>query len=136
MKIYFAGSIRGGRDDQEDYLRIIEMLKDFGEVLTEHIGDKSLSSGGEDLSSSEIYRRDIEWLQHADIFVAEASKPSLGVGFEICYSCKVKAIPVLCLFREENGKHLSAMVEGNPSVTICTYKSIKDIPRILLDFFS
>ncbi len=135
MNIYFAGSIRGGRDDQEYYYRIIEMLKDFGEVLTEHIGSKSLDSSGEDLLPSEkIYCRDIEWLQRSNFLVAEVSSPSLGVGLEIGYAIKDN-IPVLCLFREENGKRLSAMIEGNPEVTVRTYKSIKEIPGILLAFF-
>jgi 2'-deoxynucleoside 5'-phosphate N-hydrolase len=46
-KIYFAGSIRGGRDDVNLYFEIIDYLKSFGEVLTEHVGDNSLSSNGE-----------------------------------------------------------------------------------------
>jgi hypothetical protein len=45
MKIYFAGSIRAGRDNVEHYNKIITFLKTYGEVLTEHIGDKTLSSG-------------------------------------------------------------------------------------------
>lgn len=32
MKIYFAGSIRGGREDVALYLQIINYLKNFGEV--------------------------------------------------------------------------------------------------------
>ena len=44
MKIYFAGSIRGGRGDAEIYAQIIEFLQGYGEVLTEHIGDTSLTS--------------------------------------------------------------------------------------------
>ena len=40
--IYFCGSIRGGRDDTALYKRIIDQLKDYGEVLTEHIGDANL----------------------------------------------------------------------------------------------
>ena len=47
MKIYFSGSIRGGRDDAKIYHQIITYLKNFGEVLTEHIGDSSLDSSGE-----------------------------------------------------------------------------------------
>ncbi len=39
MRIYFAGSIRGGREDASLYLQIIDYLKTFGEVLTEHVGD-------------------------------------------------------------------------------------------------
>ena len=47
MKIYFAGAIRGGRDDKELYLEIINYLKEYGEVLTEHIGDQSINTLGE-----------------------------------------------------------------------------------------
>ena len=42
MKIYFAGSIRGGRDDAEIYYQIIEFLREYGEILTEHVGKKDL----------------------------------------------------------------------------------------------
>ena len=37
-KIYFCGSIRGGRDDARLYMRIIEQIKQYGTVLTEHVG--------------------------------------------------------------------------------------------------
>ena len=42
LLIYFCGSIRGGRDDAALYKRIIDQLKQYGEVLTEHIGDPNL----------------------------------------------------------------------------------------------
>ncbi len=35
MKIYFAGSIRGGRRDAELYYKIVQQLKTYGEVFTE-----------------------------------------------------------------------------------------------------
>ena len=46
MNIYFAGSIRGGRRDRNIYLEIIENLKNYGNVLTEHSGDEKLDSFG------------------------------------------------------------------------------------------
>ena len=42
MKIYFAGSIRGGRDEEENYLKIIKHLAKYGDVLTEHVGLKDI----------------------------------------------------------------------------------------------
>jgi len=42
MKIYFCGSIRAGRQDAELYGRLIEQLKAYGPVLTEHVGAKEL----------------------------------------------------------------------------------------------
>ena len=83
MKIYFSGSIRGGRDDSEIYHQIITYLKKFGEVLTEHIGDSSLDSFGEKSDDISIHNKDMEFLMACDLVVAEVTNPSLGVGYEI-----------------------------------------------------
>jgi len=65
MKIYFAGSIRGGRDDKEIYLQIINHLGKYGKVLTEHVGDKNLSILGEDGKTEDyIFNRDIACIDH------------------------------------------------------------------------
>lgn len=44
-KIYFAGSIRGGRQDADLYLRIVEQLKIYGTVLTEHVASPTVETG-------------------------------------------------------------------------------------------
>ncbi len=134
MKIYFAGSIRGGRDDKRNYLTIISLLKKYGEVLTEHIGGQKLSAMGEDgLSDEYIYNRDMKWLNDSDVIVAEVTTPSLGVGYEIGKMEDKK--PVLCLFREPNKIILSAMMGGNKIIKIEKYKNLSDIEKILEKFF-
>ena len=103
MKIYFAGAIRGGRNDAKIYEKIITYLGNIGQVLTEHVGDKDLGNmgekGGIDIA---IYKRDIKWLQSADAVVAEVTTPSLGVGYELGIAEKLKK-PVLCLYRPSKG---------------------------------
>ncbi len=42
-KIYFAGSIRGGRLDATLYQRMIAYIKQTDIVLTEHIGKSNMS---------------------------------------------------------------------------------------------
>lgn len=112
MKIYFAGSIRGGRDRQPFYERLVESLKFNGhEVLSEHVGSKHIGTEGEKLSSRQIFLRDIEWLQQADLVVADVTIPSLGVGFEICYAQQVLNKKTLCI--TNSLKPVSAMIEGN-----------------------
>ncbi len=134
MKIYFAGSIRGGRDDKELYLEIIELLRKYGSVLTEHIGDKKLSSMGEDGQTDKyIYDRDMAWLNEADIVVAEVTTPSLGVGYEIGKMEGSK--PIICIFRKQDGKRISAMIGGNKNVKIGNYRSIDDLGQIFENFF-
>jgi len=61
MKIYFAASIRGGRDDVKIYKQLIDFLKQDNQVLTEHIGDYSLSVTGQKQDDSYIRNRDIAW---------------------------------------------------------------------------
>lgn len=132
MKIYFAGSIRGGRDDFAIYFEIIERLKAYGEVLTEHVGDARLEAIGESGGDKEIHDRDLAWLKEADCLVAEVTTPSLGVGYEIA-----KAIgwdkPVLCLFRSGEGRVLSSMIAGS-GVTVREYQSTKDVEGVLAEF--
>jgi nucleoside 2-deoxyribosyltransferase len=101
MKIYFAGSISGGRDDQEIYLEIIEFLKGKGhKVLTEHIANSNLSSYGEtNLTREDIFLRDVEWIRESDIFIAEVTQVSLGVGYEIGFAESLGK-KIVCLFRE------------------------------------
>ena len=61
MKVYFAGSIRGGRKDAELYRKLIAALKEKHQVLTEHVGDLSLSTV-KDKGDTSIYEQDTLWL--------------------------------------------------------------------------
>lgn len=134
--IYFAGSIRGGRDDKGLYLAIITLLGKYGRVLTEHIGDKTLSALGEDgPTDGYIYQRDMVWLQEADVVVAEVTTPSLGVGYEIG-KAEDRRKRILCLYREQEGKKVSAMIGGNTSIRVEKYRTIHDVEEILKMFFA
>lgn len=131
MKIYFAGSIRGGRDDQELYSEIIKELQNHGEVLSEHFGNKELTSYGDtDITEKEIFDRDMNWVRESDVIVAEVSTPSLGVGYELGQSESMNK-KIICLYREQEGKRLSAMLSGNSFMKIFTYKNIDDVRYIL-----
>lgn len=121
MRIYFAGSIRAGREDVNLYNEIIQHLKKYGEVLTEHVGDYSLSVEGQrQLPDTYIYERDMEWLSESQIVVAEVTVPSLGVGYEISAAIERK-IPVIALFRSGRGRQLSAMIRGSKKVDVIDY---------------
>jgi len=134
MKIYFAGSIRGGRGDAALYHRIIQTLGAYGQVLTEHVGDAALSAKGEDGPTDRaIYSRDMDWLAQADAIVAEVTIPSHGVGYEIGQA-EAMGKPVLCLHRPGEG-HLSAMLSGNASLQCAPYQTLDDLAPILSRFF-
>ena len=130
MTIYFAGSIRGGRGDQVVYLEIIELLKQHGTVLTEHLGSEALGARGEDLPDCDIHDRDLEWLRSADVLVAEVTTPSLGVGYEIGRAVEWGK-PVVCLYRPSQGRKLSGMIAGCAGARVCEYTDAGQLPAIL-----
>ena len=136
MKMYFAGSIRGGREKAKDYQKIIEVLSGYGTVLTEHVGNSELTVMGENrLNEKHIYERDMAWLKLADVFVVDVSLPSLGVGYEIATAEKLGK-KILCLYQVQKNASLSAMISGNQKLTVKYYKSIKDVELILKEFFA
>ena len=123
--IYFSGSISAGRSDVDIYQRIIARLQQAGfELFSGSVGDNALATRDETLREDEIYRRDIGWLKEvarrSGILVAEVSRPSLGVGVEIT-TAKTLGIPVICLWSPRHVSRCSAMIAGDPAITLIRY---------------
>jgi len=136
MKIYYAGAIRGGRDTVDLLETLLDKLQNYGSVLTEHIGLKSLTAQGESEKKEDfIYRRDLEWLDQSDIIIAEVTQPSLGVGYELAYA-ESKGKRVVCLFNKNSDRMLSAMVRGNSYFEVYDYLNSEDLIEILEKVFS
>ena len=134
MKIYFAGAIRGGRDDLALYFEIIELLGQYGQVLTEHVGNPELTGAGEVDDDRRIHDRDLTWLKEADRLVAEVTTPSLGVGYEIGKATEWGK-PTLCLYRPRPGRSLSAMIAGCPGAAVREYRDSEELREAFDDFF-
>ena len=88
-----------------------------------------------EFSGKEIVDKFVDYLKQADCLVAEASSPSLGVGWEICYMSQVENKPVLCLV--EKNKETSIVITDNPSPNVKTeFYNEENLNLILKDFFS
>lgn len=134
MKIYFAGSIRAGREDAALYETMIGWLRSYGDVLTEHVGNRTLSVKGDDGPGDRfIHDRDMAWLKACDCVVAEVTTPSLGVGYELAWAT-VLAKPVLCLHRMVPGRLLSAMIAGSPGIQTDAYATVDEAKAIIEEF--
>ena len=135
MKIYFAGSISGGRADVGFYKELITNLKNYGTVLTEFIGDDNLLATGEtNFSDKQIHDRDLDWLLEADVLIAEVSTPSLGVGYEIGRAIE-NSKKILCLHKVKEGQRLSAMIAGCDAVRTEKYENLEEATAIIKNFF-
>jgi nucleoside 2-deoxyribosyltransferase len=114
----------GEATDPEMVLFLIEHLKRYGAVLTEHIGDV-LNGNEVNVTDEEIFLRDVAWLREADVLVAEVTAPSLGVGYEIGVA-EALGKPVLCLHRNRQGRRLSAMLAGNHGLVVRKYGALEE----------
>lgn len=129
-KVYFAGSIRGGRADAELYKRLISHIQRSHTVLTEHIGDLSLSkTEGLENRDTVIYEQDTAWLREADVLIGECTTPSLGVGYELAYAERF-GIPAH-IFYDRTRTKLSAMLTGDKYFHIHPYSSEDEIYPII-----
>ncbi|CAI5655132.1 unnamed protein product [Oreochromis niloticus] len=139
MKVYFCGSIRGGRDDVHVYRRIVHVLQSYGTVLTEHVSSAELSDRENNAASGDraIHDRDLDWLHQSDVVVAEVTQPSLGVGYELGRAVDMKK-KVFCLFRPSSGRILSAMIRGAADVENFVVRdySEDEVEKVLEEFFS
>ncbi len=134
-KIYFAGSIRGGRVDAELYHRMITFMQQTDVVLTEHVGNLELSALDQGRAQdAAIFNQDTGWLQQADLLIAECTCPSLGVGYELAYAEKL-GIPCH-IFYDHTKCQLSAMLTGNPYFHIHPYEREEEIYNVLREIIN
>lgn len=126
MKIYFAGSIRGGQSDTALYHEMIEHIKETDTVLTEQVGDLSRSvREGSFRDDAKIYEKDTAWLRECDMVIAECTVPSLGVGYELAYAEKQNK-PVHIFYRPSK-TNLSAMLKGDAYFHIHPYETKEEL---------
>ncbi|MEJ0072896.1 MAG: nucleoside 2-deoxyribosyltransferase [Candidatus Saccharibacteria bacterium] len=134
-KVYFACSIRGGRDDADWYGELVQVAKKYCEVLTEIFADKKLTAAGMQKPTGEIWSNDIKWIGQADAIIAEVTNPSLGVGYEIAKAEKMGK-PILCLFRPEGERKLSAMIAGSPNASVFEYTDLATAEHAIATFMA
>ena len=136
MRIYFSASITGGRGQAHIYPAIIEHLQQYGEVLTEFVADQAYTAQGEQqLTPEAIYQRDIDHIIQCDVLVAEVTIPSFGVGVEVA-TASGQGKQVLALYQPAEGRRLSAMIAGDPNVTVAEYRSLEEAGVAVDRFFA
>ena len=126
-KVYFAGSIRGGRQDAALYGEMIAFLEERRcRVLTEHVGLESLQAEGErTMTEEEIFRRDMAWLMESELVVAECTTPSHGGGSELGRARDLgKEIHI---FYDLSRGRLSAMLAGDSAFILHPYTTRQEV---------
>ena len=134
MNIYFACSITGGREFEPVYQAIVAALEAEGHhIPTSHLASAEVMGLEKIVLPQDVYTRDIEWINGADMVIAEVSTPSHGVGYEIAYALSIGK-PVLCCYQQ--GRAVSKMLTGNthPKITVKTYTTQAEAVAVTTQF--
>lgn len=124
--IYFSGSISGGREDVQTYRDIVSALEADGHrVLAGSVTASHITADGDPLGDRDIFDRDVAWIEEAakagGVLIAEVSRPSIGVGYEIAMARFRFDMRVICLYRPAFTRRCSGMVAGDKGIRVIEY---------------
>ena len=142
MDIYLACTVRGDRGAVGVARALADALECAGHtVLTRHLLDDSVESAEAALSERAVFERDMQWLNAADLVVAEASGSSYGVGFEVGYALGRSSLTgqrVLLLYDQARRAVVSRLISGNAHANCTTYpyRDADDLLRFVATFLA
>jgi nucleoside 2-deoxyribosyltransferase len=82
------------------------------EVLTAHLLRDDAWEADRRISAQEVFRRDMRWLEECDLFIAEVSGSSFGLGFETGYLLGATTKKVVLFYRRDLESRLSLLITG------------------------
>ncbi|MBI2019783.1 ribbon-helix-helix domain-containing protein [Candidatus Daviesbacteria bacterium] len=136
MKVYFTGSIKGKYKYIDNYLKIIEIIKDKKfSIISDHIIKTTEDQISLETKEGRLrFNKKLEsWISSCDFMIAETSFPSISVGYEISLAIRLGK-PVLILFSEGHAPSLFAHFKNEKLV--CEKYSLETLKDIIDDFIN
>jgi nucleoside 2-deoxyribosyltransferase len=130
MKIYFGFTVAGDRSSLAIARRLVELLETMGhEVLTRHLVSDNAAQLDRSISPQAVYERDMNWLRQSDLFIAEVSGSSFGLGYETGYVLGSSAKKAVLFYRRDAAPRISLLITGNthPNCRLAPYSEPEEI---------
>jgi hypothetical protein len=134
MKIYFGFTVAGDRSSIDTARKVVRQLEEMGhEVLTRHLVSDNAWEADRSVSPQDVYRRDMAWLGQCELFIAEVSGSSFGLGFETGYVLGATSKKVVLLYRRDVEQRISLLITGNthPNCTLVPYANLEEVMRFV-----
>ncbi len=138
MNIYFGFTVAGDRSSIDIARRVVELLESRGhEVLTRHLVGDDAWQLDRLISPQQVYERDMRWLEQCDMFVAEVSGSSFGLGFETGYLLGATAKKAVLLYKRDVEKRISLLITGNtnPQCVVVPYTDVAEVEAFVTNNF-
>jgi nucleoside 2-deoxyribosyltransferase len=130
MKIYFGFTVAGDRSAVKVARKIVNILVDMDhEVLTRHLVEENAWEADRQITPKEVYLRDMKWLEQCDMFIAEVSGSSFGLGFETGYLLGATTKEVVLFYRRDVETKISLLITGitHPNCRLAPYSNPDEV---------
>ena len=134
MMVYFGFTVAGSRSSVEAAKKIVEVLQSMGhEVLTSHLLREDAWEGDRRLPPQEVFARDMRWLAQCDIFIAEVSGSSFGLGFETGYLLGATPKKTILFYERAVERKISLLIVGNthPNCILAPYSRLDELEELV-----
>src|SRR5580692_11581215 len=134
MKIYFGFTVAGDRSAVTVARKIVDVLVEMHhEVLTRHLVEDNAWEVDRRMTPKEVFLRDMKWLEQCDVFIAEVSGSSFGLGFETGYLLGATSKKVVLLYRWEAQRNVSLLITGNmhANCTLVPYDTVEEVKQLI-----
>jgi 2'-deoxynucleoside 5'-phosphate N-hydrolase len=134
MKVYLGFTVAGSRSSIEAAKRILNVLQSLGhEVLTSHLVSDDAWEADRSVAPQKIFARDMNWLAQCDLFVAEVTGSSFGLGFETGYLLGATAKKTILLFERDAEHRISLLITGNthPNCVLVPYSRLEEVEELV-----
>lgn len=134
MKVYLGFTVAGNRSSVQAAKKILGVLQSMGhQVLTSHLVREDAWDADRTVPPQEIFARDMEWLAQCDIFVAEVSGSSFGLGFETGYLLGATQKKTILFFERGAGERISLLITGNthPNCILVPYSQLEELETLV-----
>jgi len=134
MKIYFGFPVAGDRSAIDTARRVVELQEEYGhEVLTRHLVDANAWEADRLIRPQDVYRRDMAWLEHCDLSIAEVSGSSFGLGFETGYLLGATNKKAILLYRRELEQKVPLLITRNThaNCTLVPYATMGEVEEFI-----
>ena len=114
--------------------KIVDVLQSMGhEVLTSHLLREDAWEGDRRLPPQEVFARDMRWLAQCDIFIAEVSGSSFGLGFETGYLLGATQKKTILFYERAAEPKISLLIVGNthPNCVLAPYSRLDELEELV-----
>jgi hypothetical protein len=139
MKVYFGFTVAGSRSSVEAAKKIVGILESMGhEVLTGRLLREDAWQADRRLPPQEVFARDMRWLAQCDLFIAEVSGSSFGLGFETGYLLGATPKKTILFYERAVAPKISLLIVGNthPNCMLVPYAGLDELEELVRTYVS